>query len=149
MFPMPSVVRLLASTFLRLHIPTSVVASLLFNTNTTTDAWCTAEMCTAVIVVSLPLLKSLIARATPANTANRSNTGYLKTGSGKPVSSGRGGTYTSHIQGGTVDDEEMELTFPDRKASPTPTGTTDETRTQDGKDNVIVTTNVTVTRDVL
>ncbi|CAG5137584.1 uncharacterized protein ALTATR162_LOCUS159 [Alternaria atra] len=113
------------------------------------NAWCTAEMCTAVIVVSLPSLKSFIARTTPAHTANRSNTGYIQTGSGKPVSSSRGGTYTSHIQDGTVDHEEMELTFLDRRASPTPTGTTDETRTQDGKDNVMVTTNVTVTRDVL
>ncbi len=48
-----------------------------------------------------------------------------------------------------MDEEEMELTFLDRKASLTPTRTTDETKTQDGKDNVIVTTNVTVTRDVL
>lgn len=37
----------------------------------------------------------------------------------------------------------------DRKASPAPTGATDETRVQDGKDGVIVTTNFTVTRDVL
>jgi hypothetical protein len=106
-------------------------------------------MCTAVIVVSLPSLKPIIVRTAPTNTANRSNTGYLQPGPGKPVSSSRDGTYTAHIQGGTVDEEEMELTFLDRKASLTPTGTTDETKTQDGKDNVIVTTNVTVTRDVL
>jgi hypothetical protein len=106
-------------------------------------------MCTAVVVVSLPSLKSLIVQTTPTNTANRSNTGYLQPGSGKPVSSSRGGTYTARIQGGTVDEEEMELTFLNRKASLTPTGTTDETKTQDGKDNVIVTTNVTVTMDVL
>ncbi|CAG5179634.1 uncharacterized protein ALTATR162_LOCUS9384 [Alternaria atra] len=113
------------------------------------NAWCTAEMCTAVVVVSLPSLKPLIVRTTPMHTANRSNTGYLQPGSGKPVSSSRGGTYTARIQGGTVDEEEMELTFLDREASLTPTGTTDETKTQDGKDNVIVTTNVAVTRDVL
>jgi hypothetical protein len=106
-------------------------------------------MSTAVIVVSLPSLKSLIVRKTPTNTENRSNTGYLQTGSGKPVGGSRGGTYTSHIQGGTVDEEEIELTFLGRKNSPTPTGATDETRNQDGKDNVIVTTNVTVTRDVI
>jgi hypothetical protein len=105
-------------------------------------------MCTAVIVVSLPSLKSLIVRATPVNTSNRSNTGYLQAGSGKTPGSSRP-TYTSHIQGGTIDDEEMELTFLDRKPSPTPTGTTDETGVQSGKDNVIVTTDFTVTRDVV
>jgi hypothetical protein len=105
-------------------------------------------MCTAIIVVSLPSLKSLIARATPQNTSNRSNTGYLQAGSGKTPGSSRP-TYTSHIQGGTIDDEEMELTFLDRKASPTPTGATDETGAQSGKDNVVVTTNIMVTRDVL
>jgi hypothetical protein len=149
MFPMLLVVSLLASTFLCFHRPTSVLVLFLSSTNTTTDAWCTAEMCTAVVVVSLPSLKSLIVRTAPTNTSNRSNTGYLQPGSGKPVSSSRDGTYTAHIQGGTVDEEEMELTLLDRKASLTPTGTTDETKTQDGKDNVIVTTNVTVTRDVL
>ncbi|KAF1830240.1 hypothetical protein BDW02DRAFT_650792 [Decorospora gaudefroyi] len=108
------------------------------------NLWCTAEMSTAVIVVSLPSLKSLVARATPTNTTNRSNTGYMPTG----ASSGKkGGTYTAHIQGGTVDEDEMELTFLDRKASPTPTGTTGEHEV--GKDGVVVTTNVTVTRDVL
>jgi hypothetical protein len=106
-------------------------------------------MCTAVVVVSLPSLKSLIIRTTPTNTANRSNTGYLNPGSGKPVISSRSGTYTARIEGGTVDEEELELTFLERKASLTPTGTTDETKTQDGKDTVIVTTDVTVTRDLL
>lgn len=57
-------------------------------------------------------------------------------------------TYTSHVRGGPSEDE-LELTFQDRKGSPTPTGNTDEGRTQDGKDNVIVTTNFTVTRDML
>ena len=52
------------------------------------------------------------------------------------------------MRGGPSEDE-LELTFQDRKGSPTPTGTTDEGRTQDGKDNVIVTTNFTVTRDIL
>jgi hypothetical protein len=117
--------------------------------NIRTDAWCTAEMCTAIIVVSLPSLKSLIGRTTPVNTTNRSNTGYLQAGSGKIPGSSRP-TYSSHIQGGTIDDEEMELTFLDRKPSPTPTGTTDETgAAQSGKDSVIVTTNFTVTRDAL
>jgi hypothetical protein len=116
------------------------------------DAWCTAEMCIAIIVVSLPSLKALIIRTTPPNTTNRSNSGYLQPGSGTIGGSGssnRGPTYTSHIEGSTVDDEEMELTFLDRKASPTPTGTTDEGAVQSGKDNVMVTTEYTVTRDLL
>lgn len=59
-----------------------------------------------------------------------------------------GDTYTSNIQAGRAEDE-MELTFLDRKVSPTPTGTTDETRTQGGKDNVTVRTDWTVTRNML
>jgi hypothetical protein len=118
-------------------------------TNSSSDAWCTAEMCVAIIVVSLPSLKSFIVRTTPTNTVNRSNSGYLQPGSGIIGGNSRGPTYTSHIEGGTVDDEEMELTFLDRKASPTPTGTTDEGTVQSGKDNVMVTTNFTVTRDLL
>ncbi|USP74694.1 hypothetical protein yc1106_01968 [Curvularia clavata] len=110
------------------------------------DLWCTAEMCTAVIVVSLPFFKSLIMRSSPSNT-NRSNTGYISGPSHRIDPSGLE-TYTSHVRGGPSEDE-LELTFQDRKGSPTPTGTTDEGRTQDGKDNVIVTTNVTVTRDML
>jgi len=46
-------------------------------------------------------------------------------------------------------DEEMELTFLDRKPSPSPTATTAETGagTQDAKDSVMVRTDVTVTRE--
>ncbi|KAI4682757.1 uncharacterized protein J4E84_007221 [Alternaria hordeiaustralica] len=115
------------------------------------NLWCTAEMCTAVIVVSLPSLKALIIKPTPATSSNRSNSGYLQAGSGKTIGS-KGINFNGHssnIQGGTMDDE-MELTFLDRKASPTPTGTTDGSRLQDGKDNVMVTTDfeVTSTRNV-
>jgi hypothetical protein len=102
-------------------------------------------MCTAVIVVSLPSLKSLLVKPTPTNTSNRSTSGYVQAGSGKTIGS-KGNGHSSHVQGGTMDDE-VELTFLDRKVSPTPTGTTDETRVQDGKDAVIVTTDFTVTRD--
>ncbi|CAN9107557.1 unnamed protein product [Alternaria sp. RS040] len=112
------------------------------------NLWCTAEMCTAVIVVSLPSLKALIIRPTPNNTYDRSNSGYLQAGDGKTIGS-KGNGHSSRVQGGTLDDDEMELTFLDRKASPAPTGATDETRVQDGKDGVIVTTDFTVTRDVL
>jgi hypothetical protein len=46
-------------------------------------------------------------------------------------------------------DEEMELTFLERKPSPTPTTTTAETGTgpHDGKDSVMVRTDVTVVRE--
>ncbi|KAI4906997.1 hypothetical protein J4E90_009891 [Alternaria incomplexa] len=104
-----------------------------------------------IIVVSLPSLKALIIKPTPATSSNRSNSGYLQAGSGKTIGS-KGINFNGHssnIQGGTMDDE-MELTFLDRKASPTPTGTTDGSRLQDGKDNVMVTTDfeVTSTRNV-
>ena len=112
------------------------------------DLWCTAEMCTAVIVVSLPFFKTLIIRSSTPTTTSRSNTGYISGPSNRIHVSGGDDTYSSHVRGGPSDDE-VELTFQDRKGSPTPTGITDEGRTQDGKDNVIVTTNVTVTRDML
>ena len=48
-------------------------------------------------------------------------------------------------------DEEMELTFLDRKPSPSPTITAAETGagTQDTKDSVMVRTDVTVAREVV
>jgi hypothetical protein len=103
-------------------------------------------MSTAIIVVSLPSLKFLIIRSTPTNTSNRSTNGYKQTSSGKP------GTYRvktarSHFQDGRMDDE-AELTFLDRKPSPSPTGTTTGTETQDAKDSVMVTTDVTITREL-
>jgi hypothetical protein len=80
--------------------------------NTAIDLWCTAEMCTAVIVVSLPSLKSLIVKTTPNNTYDRSNSGYLQAGSSKTIGGkGKGHGHSSHVQGGTLDDDEMELTF--------------------------------------
>ena len=46
-------------------------------------------------------------------------------------------------------DDEIELVFLGRKPSPSPTGTRGGTETQDSKDAVTVTTNVTVTREVI
>jgi hypothetical protein len=114
--------------------------------NSSLDAWCTAEMCTGIIVVSLPSLKSLIIQPTPKNTVDRSTNGYLQNGSAK-LSNTRG-TNRSHIYGGEMD-EEMELTYLDRRPSPSPTITTVETGagTQDAKDSVMVRTDVTVTRE--
>jgi hypothetical protein len=111
------------------------------------DAWCTAEICTAIIVVSLPSLKTLITRASPTNTTDRSTNGYVQTGSGKPYSHGRETGRSSHTRGGVMDDE-VELVFLDRKPSPALTGTTSGTGKEDAKDAVMVTTNLTITRDV-
>ncbi|KAF2131274.1 hypothetical protein P153DRAFT_383387 [Dothidotthia symphoricarpi CBS 119687] len=112
--------------------------------DTSGNAWCTGEMCTAIIVVCLPTFKVLIVRASPGNTSNRSNTGYVHAGSSKPFSN-LGGTTRSHVQAGRVDDE-MELVYLERKASPSSTGTIAEIATEEGKDSVMVTTDITVTR---
>ncbi|KAH7305463.1 hypothetical protein B0I35DRAFT_492840 [Stachybotrys elegans] len=48
------------------------------------NAWCTIEICTAIIVVSLPGLKSLIMRSsTLQSTGNRNTNGYIQTYSGQ------------------------------------------------------------------
>lgn len=104
-------------------------------------------MCTAIIVVSLPFFKTLIIRSSNPTTTSRSNTGYISGPSNRVHVSGDD-TYSSHVQGGPSDDE-VELTFQDRKRSLTPPRMVDEVRTQDGKDNVMITTNWTVTRDML
>ncbi|EMD85332.1 hypothetical protein COCC4DRAFT_65715 [Bipolaris maydis ATCC 48331] len=111
------------------------------------NLWCTAEMCTAIIVVSLPFFKTLIIRSSTPTTMSRSDTGYISGPSNRIHVSGDD-TYSSHVQGGPSDDE-VELTFQDRKRSLTPPRMVDEVRTQDGKDNVMVTTKWTVTRDML
>ena len=75
-----------------------------------TDAWCTAEMCTAVIVASLPGLKHLIVRGgTPSNTHyNHGTHGYVQKKPGHPVSTS--GTSHTRIKGGRSEDE-LELVF--------------------------------------
>jgi hypothetical protein len=103
-------------------------------------------MSTAVIVVSLPSFKSLIARSTPQNTSNRSTSGYMQAGSKKAKSNGV--TSKTHIQGGNMEDE-IELVSLDRKSSPSPTRTTTGNGAQDARDAVMVTNHVTITRDVL
>ena len=106
---------------------------------------CTAEMCTASIVVSLPALKALIARSSPANTSYRSTDGYIHADSGKPLSN-KHGTSRSHVQGGAISDDELELVFQgSRKPSPRPSRATSTTEAHDAKDNVMVTTDWTVT----
>lgn len=46
-------------------------------------------------------------------------------------------------------EDEVELVFLDRKSSPSPSRTPVESGAPDAKDAVVVTTNVTITRDVL
>jgi len=108
------------------------------------NLWCTAEMCTSTIVVSLPFLKSLIIRPNSPNTSDRSTSGYIQASSRKTDASRLG--HKARALGGTMDDE-VELTILDRKPSPS-LADTDEMR-RDGKDHVIVRTDVTVTRDIL
>jgi hypothetical protein len=99
-------------------------------------------MCTATIVVSLPTLKPLIMRVSPVNTSNRSN-GYYNVCSRKSV--GHPGAARSHAHAGRSGDDEVELVFRElsRKSSTSGQGALDM------KDGVRVTTDVTVTRDVL
>jgi hypothetical protein len=111
------------------------------------NLWCTAEMCTANIVVSLPALKALIVRSSPTNTSYRSTDGYMNAGSSKPLSGHNHGISRSHVQGGRISDDELELVFQgSRKPSPSPSRTTSTTTApQDVKDNVMVTTDWSVT----
>ena len=101
-----------------------------------TDAWCTAEMSTAIIVVSLPGLKRLLTRdGSPSNSQyNRNAHGYVQTDSGKVKVTPRNTTRSSscHIQGGQWNDG-MELVF---------LGSEQTGGKAKGADNV-----VTVTRD--
>ncbi|KAF3007505.1 hypothetical protein E8E13_005560 [Curvularia kusanoi] len=106
------------------------------------NLWCTAEMCTAVIVVSLPSLKTLIMRSSPNNSSYpRSTDGYLQHGgSAKPLS--HQGQSRSHVQAGRISDDELELVF---QGSRNPSQITRSTTQQDSKDNVMVTTEWNVT----
>lgn len=80
------------------------------------------------------------------NTTKRSD-GYMQTGSGKPFSHAVG-TSRPRIQGGNFEDE-IELVTLDQKPSHGPATTNDKLRVCGSKDTVTVTTNVTVTREVL
>lgn len=74
--------------------------------------WCTAEMCTAIIVASLPGLKALIVQSiSPTGTHNRSNAGYYRTGPERPSHSlnGRNSTRASQPKLYPDDDSEFEL----------------------------------------
>jgi hypothetical protein len=70
--------------------------SSLANTDFFVDAWCTAEICTAIIVVSLPSLKALIVRSDPATSNSRSK-GYVHTSSSR-LNSKRGGASRVRVE---------------------------------------------------
>lgn len=111
-----------------------------------TDAWCTVEICTGIIVVSLPGLKSLVVRsASPQTTKHRNTNGYMQTFSGQQYSSRAFASSRVRSEGAGMDDE-MELFPYDHKSSLTPTRATTETGSTGAKDAVIVTTDVVITR---
>ncbi|KAJ9651201.1 hypothetical protein H2198_009503 [Neophaeococcomyces mojaviensis] len=99
------------------------------------NAWCTAEMCTAVIVASLPGLKKLIVRGgTPSNAHySRSTHGYDQKGSGLPISTS--GTSQTRIKGGRSEDELEQVSLPGSMGK----------GAKDAKNVVMVTKDITVT----
>lgn len=111
------------------------------------DAWCTIEMCTAVIVVSLPGLKSLLVRSkSPGNTTDRSTNGYVRSSSRQP-SSNRALTSRARAQRADLDvDDELELMSYSHNPSLATVQTTNETDKPHIKDVVVVTNDFTVTR---
>lgn len=107
------------------------------------NLWCTAEMCTATIVVSLPALKVLVIRSSPNNTGYHSSYGYVNAAPGNTPSNH--GVSKSHVQGGRISDDELELVFQgSRKTSPSPSRTSSTGR-HDAKENVMVTTEWNIT----
>ncbi|CAJ2504333.1 Uu.00g117270.m01.CDS01 [Anthostomella pinea] len=113
------------------------------------NALCTAEMCTGIIVVSLPGLKNLIVGAnSPMNTAKTRNTnGYVQTGSIGHASGSRKLADRSYPTDHKTDDE-MELVSYIGKSSPTTTTSTaaDADTAAYPYSGVAVTTDVSVTR---
>ncbi|KAK2470379.1 hypothetical protein H9L39_18076, partial [Fusarium oxysporum f. sp. albedinis] len=106
------------------------------------NAWCTIEMSTAVIVVSLPGLKSLFVQSrSPGNTTDRSTNGYIQTSSRQP-SSNRPFASRARIEEATLDDE-LELISYGQNLSLATTRTPSEMRKPDIKDAVVVTTDFT------
>ncbi|KAH7260631.1 uncharacterized protein BKA55DRAFT_535667 [Fusarium redolens] len=111
------------------------------------NAWCTIEMCTAVIVVSLPGLKSLFVQSkSPGNTSDRSTNGYIHTSSRQP-SSNRSFASRARIDEEALGDE-LELISYGRNSALATTRTPNETRKPDIEGTVVVTTDFTVTREL-
>ncbi|KAL6703043.1 hypothetical protein ACN47E_010250 [Coniothyrium glycines] len=106
------------------------------------NAWSTAEMCTAVIVVSLPSLKPLIVRTTPTNSSNRSTNGYVQHKTSRLFHDKATVLCTS----GQRSDDELELF--DGAANPMSSRSyagSQKGAAEMGKD-VVVTTDVVITR---
>jgi hypothetical protein len=99
----------------------------------TPDLWCTAEMCTANIVVCLPALKALVISSTPVNTLVNSNSGYIR-------HKGPGMFSGSKISGG---DDEIELVSSEVRMSPSTTRSPSENRSMRLND-IRVTTGIAV-----
>lgn len=109
------------------------------------DAWCTIEMCTAVIVVSLPGLKSLIARKERQSTKERSSNGYIQTSSNH-ASGNRVFGSQAHAERLAYDDE-MELVAYSKHTGSTGMISKTDLEEETNKD-IVVTTNFTVTRSL-
>jgi hypothetical protein len=125
-----------------LHPLSHVPLPLYLVPNTPPDLWCTAEMCTATIVVSLPTLKPLIMRVTPTNTWNRSASRYVKSGPPRSLSH----PSRSHPQKREGGDDEIELVLRESRKSSMTTNATEKA----AKDSVRDTTNtVVVMREVV
>ena len=112
------------------------------------DAWCTAEICTALVVVCLPSLKALLVLSNNPNSYGRSKNGYVNSGSDRPTSK-KGISSRMRAEDRDVDDE-IGLVLQDRPG----TARTQETEPTEGKlktenESGVVGTNVTITRDMV
>ncbi|KFA81161.1 hypothetical protein S40288_01046 [Stachybotrys chartarum IBT 40288] len=106
------------------------------------NAWCTIEMCTAVIVVSLPGLKSLIVRKERQSTKERSSNGYIPTSSNH-LSGNRVFGSQAHAERLAYDDE-MELVAYNNHADLS--GMMSKADLEEITKDIVVTTNFTITR---
>lgn len=99
-------------------------------------------MCTAVIVVSLPGLKSLITRKDMPSTKERSSNGYIQTSSNH-VSKNRAFGSQAHAERLAYDDE-VELVTHNKHINSS--GIPCEANQEETNKGVVVTTNFMVTR---
>ncbi|KAF4985315.1 hypothetical protein FGRMN_11235 [Fusarium graminum] len=114
--------------------------------DSTGNAWCTIEMSTAVIVVSLPGLKSLFVKSkSPRNTSDNSNNRYIHKSSRQP-SGHKSFASRARVEEEQYDDE-LELIPYGQNSTLATSQTPSEKREPDIDGAVTVTTNVTVTRE--
>jgi hypothetical protein len=83
------------------------------STNLTPAVMCTAELCTSLIVASLPGLKVLITRTITNHSSSRSGSGYNKSNSSTPHSQSRIAKISARmsrpLRQASNDDSEFEL----------------------------------------